>query len=576
MAPHPCPLAERPLSTADSITQALQTALQHHQTGRLPQAEAGYRMVLALDPGHADALHLLGVLAAQAGRPDQAVDLIRRAIASHPAFPEAYGNLGNALKDLGKRDEAIAAYRQALALRPSYATVYRHLGDVLKDNQQLPEALAAYRQAVALAPGSAESHCNLGVALYESGDVVGAMAAYRQAIALRPNFAEALANLGTALQDAGQPDQAITAYRQAIALSPRTSSTYCNLGNALRDRKLLPEAIAAYRQSVALQPDLADAHWNLALALLMTGDLAQGWSEFEWRWRWRDFPTKPRQVAAPLWDGGDLGGKTILIHAEQGAGDTLQFIRYLPRVMQRGGRVILEVPPALPRLMAHSLSGVTIVEQGQHVPAFDVHCPLLSLPRRFSTTWGTIPHEVPYLRVHPDNAAHWQSRLQALPAGPKVGLVWAGNPAFRGDKARSPRRLALYQPLAEVPNVQFVSLQKGDAAAQTRDPASGMALTDWTGDLGDFADTAALVAHLDLVICSDTAVAHLAGALGKPVWVLLPFVADWRWLLDRADSPWYPTMRLFRQQQAGDWTTLLQSVREHLAAWAGAQGSPGT
>jgi len=587
-----------------TVPQVLELALQHHQAGRLAEAEALYRQILAVDPRHADALHLLGVVAHQAGQNDVAVELIRQAIALkpnypdacnnlgnalseksrldeaiaafrqaialQPNYPEAYSNLGNALRNQGQMEEAIASYHQAIALRPDYSEAYSNLGNALRDQGKLDEAITAYRQAGAFDPNLAGAHYNLGNALRDRGKMGEAIASYRRAIALRPNYSEAYSNLGNALRDEGELEEAIVSYRQAIAVKPQYAEAHCNLGNALREKSQLEEASAACRQAIALKPNLPDAHYSLAHALLVQGDFLRGWEEYEWRWKLKDAASRQRNLTQPRWDGGPLEGRTLLLYAEQGFGDAIQFIRYLPRVAQGGGDLILECPPELQRLFQRMAPGFLVLARGQTLPAFDVHCPLLSLPRVFSADLGNIPQTVPYLYADAAEAAIWRERLSGLGtfiyrSGPdlKVGLVWAGNPAHKNDRNRSlkPANLA---PLAEVPGVQFLSLQKGDTAAETETPPLGMKLVDVAEELKDFADTAALLANLDLVIAVDTAVVHLAGAMGKPVWTLLPFAPDWRWLLDRPDSPWYPTMRLFRQPAIGDWDSVMAGVREHL------------
>ena len=299
--------------------------------------------------------------------------------------------------------------------------------------------------------------------------------------------------------------------------------------------------------------------------MLTRGEFIPGWDEYEWRWRCKDFALFRRNFPQPQWDGSDLSGHTILLHTEQGFGDALQFIRYLPLVTQRGGRIIIQCQAELQRLFQIMAGDCPVMARGQPLPAFDVHCPLLSLPRVFGTTLGTIPRQVPYLHAAHAMVENWRERLAVDAGSLNVGLAWAGHPAFKGDRLRSPRHLSLLAPLVKIRKARFVSLQKGEASNQTRNPPEGMNLVDWTEELKDFADTAALIANLDLVISSDTAVVHLAGAMGKPVWVLLPFAPDWRWLLEREDSPWYPTMRLFRQPAIGDWDSVMQKVVDALA-----------
>jgi Flp pilus assembly protein TadD len=481
-----------------TLQQQFESGRSHHQAGRLAEAQRIYRQVLARQPDHADALHLLGVLALQAGQSQMAVELIRRAIAISSTDAFYHSNLGNALTDLGQFDQAIVSYRQAVRLKGESAEVHYNLGIALQRNGQLDEAIAAYRQAVRLKPDLAQAHSNLGVALKANGQ--------------------------------------------------------------------LDEAIAAYRQVIRLKPDDARTHNNLALALLTRGDFQQGWEEHEWRWKCKDFPSPRRTFAQGQWDGCPLENRALLLHAEQGVGDAIQFIRYLPLVKQRGGKIIIECQAELQRLFQTVAGSCQIVAPGQPLPAFDLHCPLLSLPRVFRTNLANIPQNVPYLRADAEDARRWQHRLADHCPLVKVGLVWAGSPAHRHDRNRS-IKLETLAPLGQLPGVHFFSLQKGQAAAEAKTPPPGMELVDWTEELKDFADTAALIANLDLVIAVDTAVAHLAGAMGKPIWTLLPFASDWRWLLQRQDCPWYPTMRLFRQKSLGDWADVIQRVAQDLGTF---------
>ena len=515
-----------------TIQQAFDLALQHHQAGRLQEAEQLYRQVLAQQPERADAMHNLGLIAHQVGRNDVAVELIRRAIVLNPNNAEAYNNLGNVLKNKGEFDDAIDAYRRAIALNPNFPEVHSNLGNALKDKGQLEEAIAAYRRA----------------------------------IALRPNYAEAHSNLGNALKERGQLDEAIAAYRRAIALRPNYAEAHNNLGGVLIDQGRLDEAIAAYRRAIAFRPGYPEAHSNLSLSLLTSGDFQQGWEEHEWRWKCKDFSSPRRNFAQGQWDGCPLENRTILLHAEQGAGDAIQFIRYLPLVAQRGGRIIIECHTELQRLFRTMAGSHQVMAPTQPMPAFDLHCPLVSLPRVFGTNLGNIPKDVPYLHPDAEDAGRWQHRPGEQAPAVKVGLGWAGNPRHKNDRNRS-IKLARLAPLGQLPGVRFFSLQKGAAAAEAKTPPPGMELVDWTEELKDFADTAALIANLDLVIAVDTAVVHLAGAMGKPVWTLLPFNSDWRWLLERQDSPWYPTMRLFRQPSRGDWDGVMTRVVEALSLW---------
>jgi len=589
-----------------TVQQAFDLAMRHHQAGRLSQAEQLYTQILAHQPGHADAANNLGLMALQAGRIDVAVDRLGRAIALRPGWAEAYSNLGSALSKAERLDEAIAACQQALAIKPNLPGACNNLAMVLQRAGRHDEAIDACRRAIALDPGCieahnglglalnhlgrfdeamsacrhaitvrpdfADAHLNLGDALQGKGELEEAVAAYRRAIALRPDLYEAYSNLGIALRDLGQLDEAMAACRQAVALKPDLPDAHCNIGIVLHDQGQLDQAIAAYRRSIALNPNSPDAHFSLALALLAQGDFRQGWEEHEWRWESKRLGPR-RDFAQPQWDGLPLAGRTLLLHAEQGLGDTLQFIRYLPLAARCGGRVIVECQSELLRLLRTMAPDCEVVGRGQALPPFDVHCPLLSLPKVFGTTLGDVPNAVPYLGPDAVDAGIWRQLLDGPAQALKVGLVWAGSPGHKNDRNRS-MNLTTLAPLGKVPGIQFFSLQKGEPAAQARAMPAGLELIDWTHELKDFADTAALIANLDLVIAVDTAVAHLAGAMGKPVWVLLPFVPDWRWMQKREDSPWYPTMRLFRQPSLGDWDSLIERVAGELSVWASQPFSP--
>jgi len=335
----------------------------------------------------------------------------------------------------------------------------------------------------------------------------------------------------------------------------------------LKDKGLLDEAIAADRQAIAINPNFAEGHFNLGIALLECGDFEQGWPEYEWRQKCSEFNASFRRFSQPLWSGEEFRGRTILLHAEQGLGDTIQFIRYLPMLVRRGGRVLVEVQPALMGLLRQMRGVHQWIPRGEPLPGFDVQCPLLSLPRLFATTVRTIPADVPYLLADPALVESWRQNLSTNVPGIKVGLAWAGNPEHKRDAMRS-ISLDRLAPLASVRGATFISLQKGGSALQSDQPPEGLRLVNFSAELHDFADTAALMANLDVVIAVDTAIAHLAGAMGKPVWTLLPFAPDWRWLVDRKDSPWYPSMRLFRQPRIGDWGTVIGSVAGRLESLA--------
>lgn len=421
------------------------------------------------------------------------------------------------------------------------------------------EAEALYRQILRVDPANVASLSMLGALLGQQGKFAEGFQFARQATQIEPANENAWGNLAVMLAQNGQLDEAIQGYRKVLELRPDSFKAHNNLGNTLRAAGRFEEAIEAYRTALRLFPDSGEIHWNLGLVLLQLGKFEEGWQQYEGRLTAKDFPLHA-VFRQPAWDGSDLAGKRILLHAEQGFGDAIQFVRYVPMVKAHGGRVILRTPRELVRLFA-CVGAEQVVAEDQPMPQFDTHCHLMSLPLRFGTTLTNLPANVPYLSAPPDLLDPWHAKLATLSAGLKIGLVWAGNPRYPQDRFRS-IRLAQLAPLARVPGITFVSLQKGEASAQAHVPLQGMRLVDWTRELQDFADTAALISQLDLIICVDTAVAHLAGALGKRTWLLLAEPAEWRWMLNRNDSPWYPTMRLFRQSRKGDWDTVVKEVTE--------------
>jgi Flp pilus assembly protein TadD len=510
-----------------TLPEALQAARQHQVAGRLPEAERLYRLVLDAQPKHVDALHLLGLLTHQRGDPATAVKLIRQAVALVPTFAEGHNNLGVVLQSQGNLSEAVACYQRAVELKPEYH----------------------------------DAHQNLAAALHSQGRAEEAAAAYRRAIDLKPDEPQTRNNLGAVLAGLERTDEAIACYRQAIALKPDYFEAHNNLGLSLQSQGRLHEAEHCYRTALRLKPDYSDARANLSVLLLLMGQFEEGWREFTLRDTVKGWENRPRDFAQPLWNGEDIGNRVLLISVEYGLGDTIQFCRYVPLLASRA-RVVLEVQRPLLRLLA-GINGVEqVIAYGDPLPAFDVYCPLMSLPHILGTTLASIPADIPYLTADPARVAYWHERLSSL-AGLRVGLTWAGNPRLARDRQRS-IALNRFADLATVPGVDLVSLQKGEAASQTQSPPSSMVVHDWTGALNDFADTAALIENLDLVISVDTSIVHLAGALGKPVWLLNRFDTCWRWLADRDDSPWYPTLRQFRQPAWGDWDSVLTAVRAAL------------
>ncbi|MEA2916540.1 MAG: hypothetical protein QOJ15_8621 [Bradyrhizobium sp.] len=527
-----------------------------HQNGRTPEAEKLYQAVLVHDPDHPGALQQLSVLRLQQGAFDDALRLIHRILEQDPNFSEGHNNLGVALQALDRPAEALRHFEKAIAIKPGHADAHYNLGMALQMLNRFAEAAECYRRALALRANYVDAYNNLGNVLQVLNRPQDAIACFESVLAIRPDHADAHSNRGNALAALDRYEEAVASYDRALAIRPDHADAHNNLGLVLRDINRHQEAIACFENAQAIKPDHVDAQLNEALVRLALGDFDAGWRKYEAR-RLANSNRKPAP-RRPLWLGhGDLSGKTILLHGEQGLGDTLQFLRYVPLVAEQGARVILAVQRPLARLVT-SFTGVSVLRvQGDAIPPFDCYCPLPSLPLAFATTLDTIPATVPYLHVETEDCQRWKNRLAAGP-GPKVGLVWAGNPAHKNDRRRS---IAMHSiaALFDHPGVRWFSLQSGERAGDLA-MLNCDRVADLSSELADFAETAAAIANLDLVITVDTATAHLAGALGKPVWVLLPFSADWRWLLDRNDSPWYPTARLYRQAAPGDWAGVVKQV----------------
>ncbi len=582
---------------ADYLPATTNLGLALQEYGHIHEAIAAFQSVVRCAPQRADchtnlgnALHAAGLLAA-------ACDAHRQAIACDPAYPEAQFNLGNALLAQGVLDGAEAAFRAASGMREHFAQAHYKLGETLKARGELPaaldqfrlaatpgpvcadaliaqgnvllamhqprEAAEAYRASLAIQADDKHALTNLGAALHQLGDFPAAIECYRQAIGRASGHAPAWNNLGNALLVEGEFRGSAEAFREAIRIQPAYPEAYSNLGAALRDLRRPREALLACETALLLRPDMPDAHHNRGLVLLTLGRLEEGWPEHEWRMRTGTL--RPRGFASPQWMGENIIGKRILLHAEQGLGDTLQFVRYAPLVVEKvgpAGRVTLEVQPPLRRLLA-GLPGIDVIAQGEALVDFDLHCPLLSLPLGFDTRLESIPRSPAYLTAPSPTGAQRLVKDGRL----RVGLVWAGSPrpedkrAYHADLRRSVK-LASLAPMAEIAGIQWISLQHGPPAAQLRDV--DWLITDPMAAVSDFADTAALVSQLDLVISVDTAVAHLAGALGVEVWLLSRFDGCWRWLTDRSDSPWYPSMTLFRQNQPGEWAAVIDTIKGKL------------
>lgn len=553
--------------------QHLEQALRAQ--GKLDELLALQQKYAAEQPASAETKCELGRVLFEQKKLDEAEAAFQAAIEINPALPEAHNNLGLARVALGKPADAIVCYREAIRLRPDFAQAHNNLGIALRQAGKLDEAVAACREAVRVAPHMAEAHNNLGTALDEQGRSDEAIACLEQALRIKPDFAKAYNNLGIAYWHKADYVQAAANCRKAIELTPELSEAHNNLGNVLRDQGDYAAALASYEQSLKLLPDGVDAHWNRSLVWLLEGDFAQGWPEYEWRWKLKSFST--RATNRPLWDGSPLEGRTVLLDAEQGLGDTLQFIRYAPLVQQRGGRVLAVCQKPLMQILSSCPGIDRLVAQGEPVPDFDVYTPLLSLPKIFGTTLQTIPAQIPYLHADRYLVEQWGRELASIKAF-KVGIAWKGSPKNRMDQQRS-IPLAAFEPLARVPGVQLISLQKGQGSEQIKETTGRFAVIDLAQRLdetsGAFMDTAAVMKHLDLVVTCDSSLGHLAGALGARTWIALALSPDWRWLLDREDTPWYPTVRLFRKTSLGDWSDVFGRMAAALEAAVGARQSRG-
>jgi tetratricopeptide (TPR) repeat protein len=541
----------------------LALAREHFESGRIEYAERICREISPGDPEFAGALHLRGLVARRRGRTDEAALLIQQAIGVGAAPAHLHFTLGDLLHELGRREEALECFRRGFERNPGHPQAHNNLGNLLKSLGRLDDAVRSYRRALALKPEYMLAHYNLANSLKLQGHLEEAVASFQRALAIDPAYAPTLNNLGNTLVALGRLEEAVEFFRRALDVQPHLADAHNNLAGALAELGHFDEAVACFEQAITLDPGFPDAHYNLGLALLRLGRYESGWNEYEWRWKCRAFPTPPRRYRQPQWAGEDIAGKTILLYLEQGNGDGIQFVRYVPLVAARGARVLLETRRLVARLFEPFTQWAELVEADGRLPPFDLHCPLLSLPRAFRTTSDSIPRAVPYLTPDPKLTDAWQARIPPTPGKLRVGLVWGGNLKQASESKRGVG-IEPCLPLFQTPGTIWFSLQVGPQAPDICKAPAG-AITDLSDGLDDFADTAAAITNLDLVITSDTAVAHLAGAMNRPVWVMLRYCPDWRWLLERTDSPWYPGMRLFRQPRRGDWNAVVAEVQAALS-----------
>jgi tetratricopeptide (TPR) repeat protein len=563
--------------------------------GRHTEAASAYQTAIQQQPNNAEAMSNLGLIYNTVGKYSDAIPLLEKAVAIKPNLPNAHYNYGIALDNTGKLDDAIEQWEITLRLQPDHALAMNNVGVGLQRRDRLERAIATLRRLVEKYPTFAEGHANLGSALAQAGKYEEAITEAKKAIELEPRRPEALNTLGVVYMRAGRLDDAIAATLKAVEMNPRFHKAIGNIGGIYqkmerhdlaiewfeRASKVLPadvetanalygayykirqpeKSLEATENALKHNPNHPELHGNRSLALLALGNYIEGFEEYEWRWRCNTFTSPPRDFDRPMWENSDLNGRTLLVHAEQGYGDIIQFARYLPMVAEMGAKLIVEVPVAV-RSLIETIPGVArVVPKGLKLPDFDLHIPLLSLPRAFKTTLQTIPNQVPYFRVDESRLEKWRPVIANNAKGKKIGLVWGGN--LKPDPKRSVRLKEL-APLADVPDIAWFSLQTGDPRDELKESPPGMNIVDIGKDLKEFADTAALMSLLDMVITIDTASAHLAGAMAVKTWTIIPHAADWRWQMEGEQSPWYPTMRLFRQSVANDWGPTIARIRDEL------------
>jgi hypothetical protein len=551
----------------ENLGRTIEQGAALHRQGKLSEAEKIYARILKSVPDQFETLQLMAQLKMALGKPAEAYRLMSAAVAVQPRSADALVLLGHSLRALKRDDEALRCFERALALEPDHVDALGLRGDVLLSRQRAEEALRCFDQILKSAPEHAEARASRGVALALLERTEEGLAEFDAVLARAPQHPMALYNRANALASLGRYAESLAVFDRVVALLPQHVLAWNNRGNSLSALKRHADAITSFARAIALQPDFADAHFNQSLALLARGDYGRGFAAYEWRWKRAGMPAR-RNYGRPLWLGEfPLARKTILVHSEQGLGDTLQFARYVLLLARAGATVVLEVQAELKSLLAR-LAGVSrIVARGEALPAFDVQCPLGSLPLAFKTELATVPAAVPYLAADEDRIAKWRPRLDALKA-PRVALVWAGNISHANDRNRS-IAFSKLGPLWKSGAAHFVNLQRELRSSDADELKNAPGVLHVGDALADLDDTAAVIALCDLVISVDTAVAHLAAAMGRPTWVLLPFSPDWRWTLDGEQSPWYPAARLFRQPQLGDWESAIERVRAELAKLGG-------
>ena len=528
---------------------------------RLDEALINYDKAIEINPDYFEAYFNRGVAFQELKRLDEAEASYSKAIEINPNYAQAYSNLGLVLQKLKRLEEALTIYEKVIAINPNYADAYFNRGVALQELKRLEAAVESYSKTIEINPNYAQAYSNRGVALDELKRPNEALANYDNAIEINPNYAQAYCNRGATLQNLNKPSEALINYDKAILINPNFPEAYFNRGNILKELKRFNEAFDSYDTTIAINPNYAMAYWNKSLLKILNGDYLEGWQLYEWGWK-AGQRTPLRKLNSKLWLGHQsIAGKTVLIYPEQGLGDCIQCLRYAKLVEEQGAHVILELPFALMSIASTLEGSFTLIETGKTLPDFDYHCPIMSLPLAFRTTLETIPKQLPYLYPNVHKKTEWQQRL-GHKTKMRVGLVWSGATVHKNDHNRSIPFETL-KSLFNLP-IEYHCLQKQMRPDDESAAGSMDMLTIHKDFLLDFSDTAALISEMDVVISVDTSVAHLAGALGQEVWILLPYAPDYRWMLDRDDSPWYPTAKLFRQTELGDWEGVIKRISDEL------------
>jgi tetratricopeptide (TPR) repeat protein len=561
------------MESSVDINEAINSAIKDLLNGNLTRAANTFHEILEIQPDNVYVLHSLGIIYSQLRKYDLAMQYIEQALQIDPNIPDAYNNLGNIYLAKGQLDEAASHYSKALQLNPKLSVSIYNLGFICQEKGQLDEAIHYYQKALQTDPHYIKAYNNLGNVLQEKGLLDEAISCYNKALQLNPDSAEAYNNLGNALQEKGLLDEAISCYHKALQLNPDSAEAYNNLGNALQEKGLLDEAISCYHKALQLNEEYADAHWSLSLVLLSSGHLEQGFKEYEWRFKIKNFISFRRTFSQPAWDGSSLEGKSIFIYSEQGIGDEIMFASCFQEVIDRAHKCIVECDKRLIPIFSRSFPEALFIERvkdadtcSSKLPQTDVVILSGSLPKFLRSDIGSFPGKR-YLIPDAEKVQSWRNRLRTLGDGLTVGISWRGG-TDPGVRRKRSIELEQWAKLFSLSGLNFINLQYGDCKEELKEVKEKLGITihDWedADPLKDLDHFAAEIAALDLILSVDNSTVHMAGALGKPVWVLLPFVPDWRWMLDREDSPWYPTVRLFRQPAPGYWESVMERVAREL------------